>query len=223
MNNFLTRLSRRERLYVLVAAATLIAGGIFYPVFRVSEKYRQGKLEELEAARSLRAGYEKMILSADQIRSENSELKKVLSQADGLLFDRVGNDVMMEASITKMLNQIAPDLNLDVSMARSSLRGVPGQMNFTVSGTGRYPEILNFFYQIETHRPLMIVDQFSISVQGGRNSSDQSGKRSSDQKKKPSPQARTQRVTPAAELTEPRMKLQMKIHINCRAAVEGGK
>jgi len=218
MNNFLTKLSRRERLYVLVAAAALLAGGIFYPVFRVSEKYRQENLEELEAARSLRASYQKMILSADQIQVENSELKKVLSQADGLLFDRTGNDVMMEASITKMLNQMAPDLNLDVSMARSSLRGVPGQMNFTVRGTGRYPEILNFFYQIETHRPLMIVDQFNMSVQGGRNSSNQSGKRSSDQKRKPS-----QRTTGADELTEPRMKLQMKIHINCRAAVEGDK
>ncbi len=220
MNNFLTKLSRRERLYVLVAAAALLGGGIFYPVFRTTEKYRQSKLEELEDARSLRASYQTMILSADQIRSENSELKKVLSQADGLLFDRTGNDVMMEASITKMLNQMAPDLNLDVSMARSSLRGVPGQMNFTVSGTGRYPEILNFFYQLETHRPLMIVDQFSMSVQGSKGPSSQGSKNPSDQKKKPSSKPKSQRPD---ELTEPRMKLQMKIHINCRTVVEGGK
>ncbi|MEI7850237.1 MAG: GspMb/PilO family protein [Kiritimatiellales bacterium] len=228
MNNFLTKLSRRERLYVLLAAAVLIVGGIFYPVFRATEKYRQEKLEELDAAQSLRASYQAMILSAEQIRSENSELKKVLSQADGLLFDRTGNDVMMEASITKMLNQMAPDLNLDISMARSSLRGVPGQLNFTVRGTGRYPEILNFFYQLETHRPLMIVDQFSVAVQGSKSPSDQGSKNpsnqgsknSSDQKKKPSPQAKSQRTD---ELTEPRMKLQMKIHINCRTAAEGGK
>lgn len=220
MNNFLTKLSRRERLYVLLAAAVLLAGGVFYPVFRTTEKYRQGKLEELDAARSLRASYQTMILSAEQIQSENSELKKVLSQADGLMFDRTGNDVMMEASITKLLNQMAPDLNLEVSMARSSLRGVPGQMNFTVRGTGRYPEILNFFYQLETHRPLMIADQFSISTQSSKNPTNQGSKNSSDQKKKPSLLAKTQR---ADELTEPRMKLQMKIHINCRAATEGGK
>lgn len=215
MSNFLTKLSRRERLYVLVAAATLLAGGIFYPVFRVSGKYRQEKLEALEAARSLRAGYQAMILSAEQIRAENSELRKVLDQAGGLLFDRTGNDVMMEASIIKLLNQMAPDLNLDVSMARSSLRGVPGQMNFTVRGTGRYPEILNFFYQIETHRPLIVVDQFDMSTQNNR-------QRPSEQKK-PSSQTRMQRPAVEDELTEPRMKLQMKIHINCRAAAEGGK
>jgi hypothetical protein len=218
MNNFLTKLSRRERIYVLIAVAALLAGGIFYPVFRATEKYRQSKLEELEDARALRASYKAMILSAEQIRSENTELKNVLSQADGLMFDRIGNDVMMEASITKILNQMAPDLNLNVSMARSSLRGVPGQMDFTIRGTGRYPEILNFFYQIETHRPLMIVDQFSISAQGDKRSSDQGGKSLSDQKKKPS-----QRTAGAGEPTEPRMKLQMKIHINCRAATEGGK
>ena len=223
MSSFLTKLSRRERLYVLVAAAALLAGGIFYPVFRVTEKYRQGKLEELEAARSLHASYQTMILSADQFREENSELKKVLSQADGLLFDRIGNDVMMEASIIKLLNQMAPDLNLDVSMARASLHGTPGQMNFTVRGTGRYPEILNFFYQIETHRPLIIVDQFSVSVQSSKNLSDQSGRRSSDPRRRPSSQSVTQRTAGPAELTEPRMKLQMRIHINCRAAAEGGK
>ena len=215
MSNFLTKLSRRERLYVLVAAVALLAGGIFYPVFRVSEKYRQEKLDELEAARSLRAGYRAMILSAEQIRAENSELKKVLDQAGGLLFDRIGNDVMMEASIIKLLNQMAPDLNLDVSMARSSLHGVPGQMSFTVRGTGRYPEILNFFYQIETHRPLIVVDQFDMSAQNNK-------QRPFDQKQ-PSSQAKMQRTTVVAELAEPRMKLQMKIHINCRAAVEGGK
>lgn len=216
MSNFLTKLSRRERLYVLLAAVVLFAGGVFYPVFRAAEKYREGKLEELEAARSLRASYQAMILSSEQIRSENTELKNVLSQADGLMFDRAGNDVMMEASITKILNQMAPDLNLTVAMARSSLRGVPGQMNFTVRGTGRYPEILNFFYQIETHRPLMIVDQFNLAVQGDRRSPDQGEVRSPAAKKKKTSQR-------ADDLTEPRMRLQMKIHINCRTDAEGGK
>ena len=60
----------------LLAAAALLAGGVFYPVFRATEKYRQSKLEELEDARALRASYKAMLLYADQIRSENSELKK---------------------------------------------------------------------------------------------------------------------------------------------------
>ncbi len=222
MNNFLNKLSRRERLYVLAAAAALFAGGILYPVLRASEKYRQGKLEELGAARSLRANYQTMILSADQIRAENSELKEVLSKADGLLFERAGNDVMMEVSLIKLLTQMAPDLSLDVSMSKPSLHGVKGQLNFSVRGSGRYPEILNFFNKIETHRPLIVVDHFNMMVQNNR--------RQPGQNRQWSPQmaAALQRGAAAsaaatAEPSEPRMKLQMDIHINCRTAVEGGK
>ena len=213
MNNFLTKLSRRERLYVLIAAAALVAGGILYPVFRVSESYRQEKIEELQTARSLRDSYQTMIRTADQIQTENGELKEVLKRTDGLLFDRIGNDVMMEASIIKLLNQMAPDLDLDVSMARPSLHGVPGQMNFTVRGGGRYPEILNFFYQLETHRPLIVVDRFSMGVQNGKHSSGQ-------KQKKLSQQTAVSRTPVGTEATEPRMKLQMEIHINCRTAGE---
>ena len=223
MNNFLTKLSRRERLYVLFASVVLFAGGILYPLFRVSESYRQEKLEELQTARNLRETYQTMLQTADQIRTENSALKDVLGKSDGLLFERVGNDVMMEASIVKMFNQMAPDLSLDVSQARSTRRGVPGQMNFTVRGSGRYPEILNFFYLIETHRPLIVVDRFSMGTQSGKHQPGQGGGSSSDKKKKkPSSSSSGKRTTSETEATEPRMKLSVDIHINCRTA-GGGK
>jgi len=214
MNNFLTKLSRRERLYVLFAAVALFSGIVLYPVLRASSAYRQEKLEELEAARALRTTYQTMIRTAEQIRTENSELKETLSQTEGLLFERIGNDVMMEASVTKMLNQMAPDLNLDISIARPSLRAAPGRLNFSVRGTGRYPEILNFFYLLETHRPLIVVDHFSMAVQNNK-------KQSAQKIKLPQKQVSLSRKTSEAEPTEPRMKLQMDIHINCRA-VEGG-
>ncbi len=218
MNNFLTRLSRRERLYALIAATALFVGGIVYPVLRKAETYRQEKLEELEAARALRATYQTMLRTDDQIRTENSELKEVLGRTDGLLFERIGNDVMMEASIIKLLNQMAPDLGLDISITRSSLRKLPGQMSFSVRGTGRYPEILNFFYLLETHRPLIVVDKFNMAVQNSKTM--QSSKWKPGQKQQPAPQKKP--VT-SAELTEPRMKLQLEIHINCRTAEEKGK
>jgi hypothetical protein len=214
MKNFLTRLSRRERLYVIAAAAALFSAVVLYPAFRASSAYRQEKIEELEAARALRATYQTMLRTAEQIRTENSDLKEALSRADGLLFDRIGNDVMMEAAVIKMLNQLAPDLSLDISIARPSLRATPGQLNFSVRGTGRYPEILNFFYLLETHRPLIVVDHFSMAVQNS--------KRAVAQKAKVPPQAAALRKTPEAEPSEPRIKLQMDIHINCRTA-GGGK
>jgi hypothetical protein len=222
MNKFLTRLSRRERIYVLTAAAALLAVGIVYPVLRKAETYRKEKIEALEAARSLRASYRTMIRTADQIRAENSELKTVLGRTEGLLFERIGNDVMMEASVIKMLNQMAPDLGLDVSIARSSLRSLPGQLSFSVRGAGRYPEILNFFYQLETHRPLIVIDKFSMAAQDSRaafqNSKLKQGRGSSpaaSRLQKPT----TSSVTPS----EPKMRLQMDIHINCRTAGEAGK
>jgi hypothetical protein len=217
MNNFLTRLSRRERIYVLIAAAALFAGGIVYPVLRKAETYRQEKLEELEAARAIRMTLQTMIRNADQIRTENGELKEALSRTDGLLFERIGNDVMMEASIVKLLNQMAPDLGLEISIARSSLRSLPGQMSFSVRGTGRYPEILNFFYQLETHRPLMVIDKFNMAVQNIRR---QPGQRPQT----PQASQRIQKTSSAVTApSEPRMRLQMDIHINCRTAGKDGK
>jgi hypothetical protein len=210
MKNFLTRLSRRERLYVIAAAAALFSAVVLYPAFRASSAYRQEKIEELEAARALRATYQTMLRTAEQIRTENGELKEAVSRTDGLLFDRIGNDVMMEASVIKMLNQLAPDLSLDVSIARPSLRATPGRLNFSVRGNGRYPETLNFFYLLETHRPLIVVDHFSMAVQNS--------KRAVDQKLKAPAQAATLRKTATVEPSEPRMKLQMDIHINCRTA-----
>lgn len=216
MNNFLTKLSRRERLYVLLAAIALFAGIVLYPAFRVSSAYRQEKLDELEAARSIRSTYQTMLRTADQIRKENSELQETLSQTEGLLFERTGNDVMMEASVTKMLNQMAPDLNLDISIARPSLHAAPGRLNFSIRGTGRYPEILNFFYLLETHRPLIVVDHFNMAVQNNK-------KQSAQKTKLPQKQVSLSRKTAEAEPTEPRMKLQMDIHINCRTTGEEGK
>lgn len=220
MNNFFTKLSRRERLYVLIAAVVLFVAGVLYPAFRASENYRQGKLKALEEARSLCASYQSMILSAGQIRTENGDLKDALSQADGLLFDRVGNDVMMEVSIIKLLNQMAPDLSLDISMTKPSLHAVPGQLNFSVRGTGRYPEILNFFYTLETYRPLIVVDHFNMAVHNGRRRFGQNSQLS------PQRAAALQRraaAAAAAEPSEPRMRLQLEIHINCKTAAEGGK
>jgi len=222
MNNFLIKMSRRERLVVLIAVTVLFAGAVLYPAFRASDKYRQEKLEELEAVRSLCASYQTMILFADQIRAENSELNDALSQTEGLLFDRVGNDVMMEASIIKLLNQMAPDLGLEISMAKPSLRKAPGHLNFSVRGDGRYPEILNFFYKLETHRPLIVVDSFNMSVQS-------KGPQDKSRQLPPQLAAASGRsrssagASVTAALSEPKLRVKMDIHINCRTAGEGKK
>jgi hypothetical protein len=213
MKTFLTRLSRRERLYLLVAAAALFAGGVLYPVSRAAGAHRRETLEALEAARALNAGYLHMLRTAEQIRSENEELKESLDRTDGLLFDRVGNDVMMEAWVVRLLNQMAPDMGLEISRARTSLRDPPGVMKFTLRGSGRYPEILNFFYQLETHRPLIVINQFNIAIQGARRPSGQRGGQGGSQQQR-------SRAPQETELTEPRMRLQMEIQLHCRTAEE---
>ena len=233
MNNFFTRLSRRERLYVLLAAVILLAGGIFYPLFRAAQAYRQAKLEELESARSLCLGYQTLIRTEAQLKAENQALNETLNNSGGLLFERTGNEVMMEASMVKLLNQMAPDLGLDVSLVRSSARKTPGQLNFSVTGNGRYPEILNLVYQLEIHRPLIVVDRFNLTVQNIRRSFGQNNRPSGGPSGSTggSTSGRSgffssqfsRRSTAADTPSEPRMRLQMDIHINVRPSEGGAK
>ncbi|MFA5689169.1 MAG: GspMb/PilO family protein [Kiritimatiellales bacterium] len=208
--HWFNRLSRRERIYVFAGAAVLFVFGVMVPLWNASENYRAGKLEELEAARRTRDSYRAMLQFTDAIQNENAELLGVTAQTDGLLFDRTGNDVMMEAAMVKLLNQMAPDMGLEISMGRPSLRAPAGQLTFSVRGTGRYPDILNFFYQLETHRPLIVIDQFNLALQNMRQ---RDGGMPATLMQRPAPTASS-----SSSPAEPRIRLQMTIHINCRTA-----
>ena len=214
MNSPLARLSRRERIGLLLAAVVLFAGGVLYPAGRAIHTTRRDKLEELNSARELNDSYREMLRSADRIEAENEELHAALEKTDGLLFDPVGNEVMMDAWVVKLLDQMAPDLGLNVNRSRTSLHSQPGLLTYKLKGNGRYPQILNFIYQLESHRPLIVVQSVHLGVHGNRHAGAAAPKPAT-----PVPAAARHPVLPP-EMVEPRFFLLMEIQLHCRIGEE---
>lgn len=205
MNKWLMSRSRRERAVILAGAVVLVVGLVIVPLAKRSAEIRAGQMEELEQVRDLLGDYQSVIKSKDLIEDENEYLSGLIGSSDQFLFERTGNNVMMEAMMTKLLNQFGPDLKLDVSEGRGSLRSNDNQIHFDVKGTGRYPDILNLIHQIERHRPIIVIDAFSASAATQRSSRRGFGMF------RQQPNASSQQ----SETTEPTLRLKMEIHINC--------
>jgi hypothetical protein len=203
MNKWLMNRSRRERFYLLLGVAILIFGVVVYPLAKRSAAARADKMEELDQVRALLSDYQSVIQSQEIIEADHAHLMGLMSATDGFLFERTGNNVMMEAMMTKLLNQLGPDLKLDVAESRASVRDDSSQIRFNVKGAGRYPDILNFIHQMELYRPFIVIDGVSVSA---------SAKRSGRRDPKFMRQAAAAQQT---DTTEPNLKLQMDIHINC--------
>ncbi|GAG98958.1 unnamed protein product, partial [marine sediment metagenome] len=69
-----------------------------------------------------------------------------------------------------------------------------------------YPDILNFIHQMELYRPFIVIDGVSVNVSAQRSSRKGSGGR------------RPVAVAQQTETTEPNIKLDMDIHINCTSS-----
>ena len=63
----------------------------------------------------------------------------------------------------KLFNELGPDLELETTSGRSSVGDASNQMNLQLKGEGRYPEVLKFLHRLETYRPLILVDRFTVS------------------------------------------------------------
>lgn len=211
MNKWLMSRSRRERLTLLAGGVIVVFGVVIYPLARRSAATRAERTEELEQLRGLLAEYGDVLDSREAIEQEHEHLSGLMSSTEGFLFERTGNNVMMEAMMTRLLNQFGPDLKLDISEARASLRDDSSQIRFRVRGGGRYPDILNFIHQVELYRPFIVIDSVSWGVSQSRTPQRGSG-------------AFRRQMAAAAqqtETTEPNIKLQMEIHINCTPGEEG--
>lgn len=211
MTSKFQNMSRRDRVLLLVCLVVLLVWFGLYPAWKATAESREEQRSQLMDARELLADYQVMIKSKDIVKEENDALHAALGDTERILFDSVGNEVMTEAMMVKVLNQCGPSLDLNVSATRSSLRDAQGQFNFSVKGTGRYPEILNFLYQIETHRPLIVIDDLSFSVQKER-------------KRRGGPQrGATTKKKADDKATEPKMQLKLSIHITCSETEEGAQ
>ncbi len=113
----------------------------------------------------------------------------------------------MQTKLIRLLNDLGPDLELEVSAGRSSVGDSGNQMNLSVKGKGRYPEILNFLHRVETYRPIILVESMSLSAPKPKQSN-----RSGNKAKK----SQTEKTK------DPSMSFRMSIQLYTRAGEEGG-
>lgn len=163
MKNPLLKISRRERLYLIIGGAVLLFGLVVYPATKKATAFREEQQEMLEDELALLEDLYALELDSFAIEDEHEILTDALSHADNLLFPPIENRILTQTAMIKLLNQLGPDLELETTSGRSSVGDTANQMNLQVKGEGRYPEVLKFMYRLETYRPLMLVENFSIA------------------------------------------------------------
>lgn len=206
MKKLTVKISRRERIYLIAGGVVLLMGVVVFPALKAATAYREVQLETLQDEMALLEDLNGLVADARAIQEENELLRDALKGADELLFPPNDNKIMMQTKLIKLLNDMGPDLDLEVSAGRSSVADSSAQLNLSVRGRGRYPEILNFLHRMETYRPLILVDSMALSA--------------AKPKKPRSKKASTKRNNPKAK--DPSMVFKMSIQIHMRAGEEGG-
>ncbi|MCF7817708.1 MAG: hypothetical protein K9M54_07485 [Kiritimatiellales bacterium] len=211
MKKMMLKMSARERLYLIAGGAVLLLGVVVYPATKAAAAYRQEQLEMLSDESSLLSDFTGLLDDADAIQLENEQLRTALHSADDLLFPPIENPIMTQTMMIKLLNELGPDLDLEVSPGRSSVGDSANQMNLAIKGQGRYPEILKFLYRLETHRPLILVDGMTIAAPKPRKVDTKRLDKNTGKPKKPV----------ADKAKDPGMFFRLTIQINCRDLEEG--
>ena len=209
MKKLMLKMSRRERLYLMAGGAILLFGVVVYPATKKAKSYRLEQTDLLENEVALLEDYTGTLNDADAIQHENELLRDALRGADNLLFPPIENPIMTQTMMIRLLNELGPDLNLNVSAGRSSIGDGANQMNLTVKGQGRYPEILKFLYRVETYRPLILINEMQLVALKSKKSSNKA--QSGGKPKKPT----------AEKTKDPGMYFKMTIQINSRDWEDG--
>lgn len=167
MMNLLQRMSRRERLYLIIGVAVLLFGVVVYPAKKKAVAFREVQREMLEDEILLLEDLYGLFYDAPAIEEENELLLQTLRKADDLLFPPIENPILTQTAMIRLMNELGPDLELETTSGRSSVGDAANQMNLTVRGEGRYPEIVKFMHRLESYRPLILVESFSMTRRGG--------------------------------------------------------
>ncbi len=207
MKKMMLKFSQRERLYIVAGCAVLLAGGVVYPGLKAATAFRVEQQELIDEEAALLADLKSMLNDAGAVDREYEKLRSTLHGATDWLFPAHPNPIIAQNRIIKLLNDLGPDLDLEVTPARSSLRDAQGQMNLNIRGRGRYPEILSFLYRIETHRPLISINAIGMSAARA--------------KKKPAPRKNGKQQKSVAKTPDPALHFRLAIEINSRPAQEG--
>lgn len=201
MKNPISRMSRRERLYLITCAIVLFFGVVVYPATKKAAGYRETQREMLGDEKALLEDIYNLFYDSAAIEEEHETLRAALRQADDLLFPPIENPILTQTAMIKLFNELGPDLNLETTAGRSSVGDAANQMNLSVRGEGRYPEILKFMHRLETYRPLILIESFTLYERRSRR-----GRRG--------PPVRV------SEGAEPNLALAMQVQIICQEGAE---
>lgn len=199
MRNLFQKMSRRERLYLMVGVVVLLFGVVVYPALKKSAAHKEEQMEVLADEMALLEDYYGLFYDAPLIEEEYETLSAALKKSDDLLFPPIENPILTQTAMIKLFNELGPDLDLETKAGRSSVGDSANQMNLTVKGSGRYPEILKFMHRLETYRPLILIESFSVAEQRSRRGRGQRGSRNT-----------------AGAGTEPNLTLALSIQIMCQ-------
>ncbi len=199
------KISQREKIYLIAGGIALLIGVVVFPAYKAAGAYRAEQLEQLEGEVALLESLNGLLADARAIQTENEMLRDALKGADELLFPPIENRIMTQTQIIKLLNEMGPDMDLEVSAGRSGIGDASTQMNLSVKGKGRYPEILKFLHRLETYRPLILVDTMMLNAP--------------KPKKKPDSSKTQKKVE---KTRDPTMAFKISIQIHTRAGEEGG-
>lgn len=204
MKNYLSRMSRRERLYLLAGAVALFIGLVVYPAIKKAGAYHEEQQALLADESALLEDLYNLFYDAPVIEEEYDNLSAALHEADDLLFPPIENPILTQTAMIRLFNELGPDLELETTSGRSSVGDAANQMNLSVRGQGRYPEILKFMHRLESYRPLILVESFTIREERSRRGRGPRGRGSQQ----------------ASSGTEPNLALYMQVQIICQ---EGGE
>jgi hypothetical protein len=193
------RMSRRERLYLVIGATVLFLGLVVYPATKKAAAYREEQREMLEDEMLMLNSLYGLYYDEGAITDEHQALRTALRTADDLLFPPIENQILTQTAMIKLFNELGPDLNLQTTAGRSAVGDASNQMNLSIRGEGRYAEILKFINRIETYRPLILIENFSITERRSR------GRRGRSS---------------TTDDTEPNLRVELAIQIICQ---EGGE
>ena len=207
MKKMMLKMSRRERLYLFAGGAVLLVGVVVYPATKAAAAYRLEQTELLEDEVALLQDFNEMLNNAAAIQQQNQQLRDALRTADSLLFPPIENPIMTQTMMIKLLNELGPDLNLDISAGRSSVEDGANQMNLSIRGRGRYPEILKFLHRVESYRPLILVNEMLLTAP--------KSKRLISKKPVSKPKKGIKKTK------DPSMVFRMSIQINCQNTEDG--
>jgi hypothetical protein len=189
---------------LVIGGIALLIGLVVFPALKKASAFREQQLESLEDEQALLADLTDLVAHAGAVQQENELLREALKGADDLLFPAIDNPIMAQSAAIRLLNELGPDLELEVNAGRSSVGDAAHQMNLSVRGRGRYPEILKFIYRMETYRPLVLVNSISLMAPKSKSKHSRS--------KHPTKQ----------KTSDPNMSFRLNLQLYSRASGEGG-